>query len=281
MLVSFSQAARTAHRHFLMNQKLQMRAMERLSSGKRINRAADDPAGLAISEKMRAQIRGLNQAVRNAQDGISMIQTAEGALNETHAILQRIRELANQAANDTYSESDREQIQNEINLLIDEINGISGRTEFNTRSLLNGDGEGGSSQFTLQIGANGGQTMVLAIGNMSSVGLGLSSDPDSEHYLDVTSHEKASAALDRIDVAIQKVSSERSRLGAYHNRLEHTISNLMTTSENLQAAESRIRDADMAKEIIEYTKRSILSQVALAMIAQANKQAQNVLKLLP
>ena len=280
MKLNFHSIAATAYRHFNIHQQLQFRAMERLSSGLRINRAADDAAGLAISEKMRAQIRGLQQAARNAQDGISLIQTAEGALNESHAILQRIRELTVQAANDTNTDSEREAIQTEINQLIDELNRIANNNEINTRPLLNGSGEDGKVELTLQIGANAGQTMAISIGDRRATALGLSNDPNDPNYLDVSSYEKATAALERIDEAMEKVSSERSSLGAYQNRLEHTINYLTNAAENLQAAESRIRDADIAKEMMEYTKHSILSQVALAMMAQANKQAELVLKLL-
>ncbi|KEF40310.1 flagellin/flagellar hook associated protein [Schinkia azotoformans MEV2011] len=280
MRINHNPVALTAYYNYMKHQSLQQRAMERLSSGLRINRASDDAAGLAISEKMRAQIRGLNQAARNAQDGISLIQTAEGALGETHAILQRVRELTVQAANDTNTASEREVIQNEINQLLDGIQHISETTEFNTRPLLKNKESDRKSKFSLQIGANAGQTMLIEINDMGLDSLGLSKDPNSENYIDVSTHEKATSALERLDGAIKKVSSERSKLGAYQNRLDHTISNLMNTAENLQAAESRIRDADIAKEIMEYTKRSILSQVALAMIAQANQQSQMILKLL-
>ncbi|WP_017756420.1 flagellin N-terminal helical domain-containing protein [Calidifontibacillus oryziterrae] len=280
MIINYYSTALIAYNNYIRQQSYLQKSMERLSTGLRINRAADDPAGLAISEKMRAQIRGLNQAARNAQDGISLIQTAEGALNETHAILQRIRELTVQAGNDTNSEAEREAIQTEINLLLEEIQQISDSTEFNTQPLLNGADGGAKSTFTLQVGANAGQTMTIEIGNIGLASLGLSNDPNSEFYLDVSTHDKATSALDRIDEAISKVSSERSRLGAYQNRLEHTINNLNNTAENLQAAESRIRDADIAKEMMEYTKRLLLSQVALAMLAQANQQSQMVLKLL-
>lgn len=266
----------TSYRHYKNHLLAQQKAMERLSSGLRINRAADDAAGLAISEKMRAQIRGLNQAARNAQDGISLIRTAEGALQETHSILQRIRELTVQAANDTNSDTERQNIQTEINQLIDEINRIGRDTQFNTRPLLNGE----SNSLKLQIGANAGQSMTIEINDMRASALNLSNDPNSNNYYDVTSHEKATANLDVIDKAIQMVSSERANLGAYENRLEFTISNLLNTADNLQAAESRIRDADMAKEILEYTKHSILMQVSLALMAQANQQQKLVLKLL-
>ena len=359
--------------------------MERLSSGMRINRAGDDAAGLAISEKMRGQIRGLKQAQRNAQDGISLIQTAEGALNETHAILQRMRELATQAANDTNTPEDRAEIQKEIDQLAQEITRISTDTEFNTQKLLNGD-----LDVKFHIGANQGQNISLSIGNMdadslmvsgqlsdaqSLTGLDnvnlysrtlnditikfevgdtrettaeftaanesdpdtitvtlagdgnntdaslssvvkalksvagdagvvietgedfngatklstppddieiekLNADPDALVGINVSSQQFADQAITTIDNAIQQVSAERSKLGAYQNRLEHTIANLGTSAENLQAAEARIRDLDMAEEIMAFTKNNILQQAATAMLAQANMAPQSVLQLL-
>ena len=417
--------ALNAHRQLGVNQSNASKSMERLSSGMRINRAGDDAAGLAISEKMRGQIRGLKQAARNAQDGISLIQTAEGGLNESHAILQRMRELANQAANDTNVGVDRGEIQKEITALTSELNRIGNTTEFNTQKLLNGGdvagaGPGGPTgaigNFTvgtssddttptagvysfeittnladgdvvtiagkdytagedfevgddieataaalaavitggytataaagvitlteetpsgvdlnagditiarsggggggtgvgysaaLQIGANNAQSMTIEIGDMRAAALYVSGDTASgtvtakdgavasyvatqevtngttntgaEYALDVSSHEKATAALSVIDDAIEAVSSERSKLGAYQNRLEHTIANLGTSAENLQAAESRIRDLDMAEEIMAFTKNNILQQAATAMLAQANMAPQSVLQLL-
>ncbi|SFC24099.1 flagellin [Bacillus sp. OV322] len=391
----------------------QSKSMEKLSSGLRINRAGDDAAGLAISEKMRGQIRGLDQASRNAQDGISLIQTAEGALNETHDILQRMRELAVQAGNDTNTGSDRGEIQKEINSLTSEINRIGNTTEFNTQKLLNGDhdgaavpakdavagvytiktgdlatvsggvtitldgqalsgistsgsgsvdantikaaisgnsglsakytvsvtGSGANATVTLtqksgqesssaptvsgsslsvstttagaaavsgvaatpakslkfQIGANENQSLTLDISDMRAKALGISTsgsadatlavtngtnNTTTEQALNVSSHSSAASAVTTIQAAIDKVSAERSKLGANQNRLEHTINNLGTSSENLTAAESRIRDVDMAKEMMNQTKNSILSQAAQAMLAQANQQPQGVLQLL-
>jgi len=377
--------AMNAHRQLAINQSNASKSMEKLSSGFRINRAGDDAAGLAISEKMRGQIRGLKQAQRNAQDGISLIQTAEGALNETHAILQRMRELAVQAANDTNTEVDRSEIQKEINELIDEIDRIANQTQFNTKHLLNGTFTG-----TFHIGANETQSITLTIGNMAagrapevtfdtpvidqkldgasvssvagfdksgevtfsvihSAEDGLYATIDGEAVLqtvaseagemtyttasgksvtadlgtinlnegesvdivinvtveDVPDDEKglqvgelkvenvtkdsvggimtqagADKAITVINDAIEAVSAERSKLGAYQNRLEHTISNLGTSAENLQAAESRIRDLDMAEEIMAFTKNNILQQAATAMLAQANMAPQSVLQLL-
>jgi flagellin len=372
--------------------------MERLSSGMRINRAGDDAAGLAISEKMRGQIRGLKQAQRNAQDGISLIQTAEGALNETHAILQRMRELAIQAGNDTNTAEDRAEIQKEINQLTSEVNRIGNTTEFNTQKLLNatagkttsaasaqagvwditvgtaditidgvsftyndtspdqGAGEwnnanaladlvnahaelsekytasedngnlrltqkagyesatgptssatvtevtagqaaaAGYSEFVAQIGANENQTMTLEFTDMRAAALGITGTGSGftatatvtdgtdnnavENALDVSTSENAGNAATVIQKAIDTVSAERSKLGAYQNRLEHTISNLGTSAENMQAAESRIRDLDMAEEMMAFTKNNILQQAATAMLAQANMAPQSVLQLL-
>lgn len=313
MIINNNISALNTYRQLGVNNAAGAKAMEKLSSGLRINRAGDDAAGLAISEKMRAQVRGLDQASRNSQDGISMIQTAEGALQETQNILQRMRELATQAANDTNVGVDRGEIQKEINALTSEINRIGNTTEFNQQSLLNGGetkaddgtitpGTGFSAAF--QIGANQGQSMTIDINDMRSAALGISGtaaydgDVDGaaftatnvvtngstntaeEMALDVSSHESASAAIKVINNAIETVSAERSNLGAYQNRLEHTISNLNNSSENLQAAESRIRDVDMAKEVMEMTRTNILSQASQAMLAQANQKPQAVLQLL-
>lgn len=247
----------------------QSKAMQKLSSGLRINSAADDAAGLAISEKMRSQIRGLDQATNNAQDGISLLQTAEGALNETHDILQRMRELAVQGANDTNTTEDRNQIQTELNQLMSEIDRIAKTTQFNTQNLL-----GGTFSATLQVGANAGQIITFSISAMDTSGLSLGTN------IAVDTNAAASTAISALDKAIKLVSSQRSNLGALENRLDHTINNLTTSSENLTSAESRIRDVDMAKEISEETKDSILAQAAQAMLAQANQQPQQVLQLL-
>ncbi|GER68383.1 flagellin [Weizmannia acidilactici] len=247
----------------------QSKAMQKLSSGLRINSAADDAAGLAISEKMRSQIRGLDQATNNAQDGISLLQTAEGALNETHDILQRMRELAVQGANDTNTTEDRNQIQTELNQLMSEIDRIAKTTQFNTQNLL-----GGTFSATLQVGANAGQIITFSISAMDTTGLSLGTN------IAVDTNAAASTAISALDKAIKLVSSQRSNLGALENRLDHTINNLTTSSENLTSAESRIRDVDMAKEMSEETKDSILAQAAQAMLAQANQQPQQVLQLL-
>jgi len=355
-----------AYRQYSLRNEAMAKSVQRLSSGLRINCAADDPAGLAISEKMRSQIRGLNMAVKNCEDAVSLIQTAEGALNETHAILQRMRELAMQSASDTNTDGiDRNALNAEFQQLKQEINDIAKQTRFNSMNLLDGgfgvsvdeaassaigatgvtaisisgatagelftftdlgtdltivrqsDGEtltiaGGSMQageqtlyvdefgitiktdgsFTaaglngldvhmtspvsggvIQTGANAGDTMGISIGNMSAAGIGISS-------LSVDSRDGAQSALSALDGAIEKVSVQRATLGAQQNRLQHKIENLQTTSENLQAAESRIRDVDMAKEMSEYTKNSIMVQVSTAILAQANAAPKNVLTLL-
>ncbi|KPU44667.1 A-type flagellin [Oxobacter pfennigii] len=393
MIINHNLNAMNSSRMLNANNSRATKSMEKLSSGLRINRAGDDAAGLAISEKMRGQIAGLDQAANNAQDGISLIQTAEGALNETHSILQRMRELAVQASNDTNVGVDRTEIQKELNQLADEVDRIANTTEFNTQKLLNGDKVGlkakvdgkvtyqnnsslnitgditisdkdlinksgtiiitrtngtvGASTLTVsnfhigdpnglgmttasitglnqltfngatlqfaiaggndlmdmkigesitvslfamedaetdvskalsfQIGANSGQNMLVGIGKMDASSLGIRKGSDA---VDVSDAESATAAITSINSAIEKVSAQRAQLGAYQNRLEHTINNLGTSSENLSAAESRIRDVDMAAEMSEYSKNNILAQAAQAMLAQANQQPQNVLQLL-
>jgi flagellin len=372
MRINHNISALNTYRQLSANNANGQKSLEKLSSGLRINRAGDDAAGLAISEKMRGQIRGLDQASRNAQDGISLIQTAEGALNETHSILQRMRELAVQSSSDTNINTDRIAIQTEINELATEVSRIATTTQFNNQNLLSGtfgtqlgvsglkvgsagvtaiDISGaksgntytittsGANKYTLtdttgttgtqnvtlndntagvlnfdkfgikitvngtqtaagiaatvagggaagtvitsgvglggtfQIGANSGENVSLTIANMDAASLGVGA-------LDVTSQATASAAISTIDGAITTVSTQRSSLGAMQNRLEHTINNLGTSSENLSAAESRVRDVDMAKEMMEYTKNNILSQAAQAMLAQANQAPQGVLQLL-
>ncbi|SDF79705.1 flagellin [Sporolituus thermophilus] len=388
MIINHNMAALNTYNRLSANNTNTSKALEKLSSGLRINRAGDDAAGLAISEKMRGQIRGLDQATRNAQDSISLIQTAEGALNETHSILQRMRELAVQAANDTNTATDRNEIQKEINQLTDEIDRIANTTEFNTQKLLDGSKVGlrdaikgsvtaqlnttanlqftnstlslngsaidvtgtiiitrvkegsvasvgefaigdpngisasltgtalstidiggsfninitgnlrsmkvgesitisvrkyesektdASTALSMQIGANSGQNILIGINSMKAADLGVRNGSDA---LDVTTYQNATAAVTSINNAIELVSAERSKLGAFQNRLEHTINNLSTSSENLTAAESRIRDVDMAKEMMNFQKNSILAQAAQAMLAQANQQPQGVLQLL-
>ena len=390
MIINHNMNALNAHRNMGINNTAAGKSMEKLSSGLRINRAGDDAAGLAISEKMRGQIRGLTQASRNSADGISMIQTAEGALNETTNILQRMRELAVQASNDTNTTSDREEIQKEINALTEEVDRIANNTEFNTQKLLNGNKSGevgdiikeavaetkgefeidlggtdlqdndviiidgkkitiddagdqdkvqekiskalkekydvvfdntnnaqkitltqkvgadkeeikaslkgtdltvnstagvqerdaqiSEGQVSVQVGANANQSMSIEIGDMRAEALGITNAKGKG--LSVESAEDANEAITAFDAALNAVSSQRANLGAVQNRLEYTISNLDNTAENLTSAESTLRDVDMAKEMMEYSKNNILNQAAQAMISQANQQPQNVLQLL-
>jgi len=270
MIINHNLNAMNAHRNMMENTNKAGKSMEKLSSGLRINRAGDDAAGLAISEKMRGQIRGLNQASRNASDGISLIQTAEGALNETHDILQRMRELAVQASNDTNVTDDRKAIKSEVDQLANEITRIGQQTEFNTKKLLTG-----GLSIKLHVGANSGQTIDLAISKMCASDLGVGSAA-----VLVTTQGAAETSIGLINTAITKVSTQRANLGALQNRLEHTIKNVDTSSENLQAAESRIRDVDMAKEMMNFSKNNILNQAAQAMLSQANQAPQGVLQLL-
>lgn len=270
MIINTNIASLNAQRNLSGTNNALQKSLEKLSSGFRINKAADDAAGLAISEKMRAQIRGLNQAQRNAQDGISLAQTAEGALNETHSILQRMRELAVQSASDSNTDNDRAQINEEVQALVKELDRIAKTTEFNTQVLLDGTFTGK----LIQVGANANQTISISISAMTVSGaLKLSG-------VTVSTQAGANSAIARISNAIDAVSTARAKLGALQNRLEHTIANLGTASENLTAAESRIRDVDMAKEMSEFTKNQILSQAGVAMLAQANQAPQAVLKLL-
>lgn len=392
MIINHNMNALNAHRNMGVNNTAAGKSMEKLSSGLRINRAGDDAAGLAISEKMRGQIRGLTQASRNSADGISMIQTAEGALNETTNILQRMRELAVQASNDTNTSSDREEIQKEINALTEEVDRIANNTEFNTQKLLNGsksgeegdlvreavteqkgefkiilnanladkdrlvvdgkvikfdktdvvsvtaaktklekvlgdkydiavddlqnikltqkegtdkdefkvslngvdlaadkakiekdgitarDEELSEGKVSVQVGANASQSMSIEIGDMRAQALKIVNDKG--RGLSVETAQSANEAITAFDAALNAVSSQRANLGAVQNRLEYTISNLDNTAENLTSAESTLRDVDMAKEMMEYSKNNILNQAAQAMISQANQQPQNVLQLL-
>ena len=269
MVVQHNLSAMNTNRQMGVVTSALQKSTEKLSSGYKINRAGDDAAGLSISEKMRSQIRGLNKASDNAQDGISLIQVAEGALNETHSILQRMNELATQAANDTNTSVDRQSIKDEIKQLNEELDRISSTTQFNKQDLLTGGFSG-----KLQVGALEGQTMDVKISlAVSAKGLKVSA-------VEVSTNAKAGAAMQSIQDAIESVSKQRSKLGAIQNRLEHTINNLDTNAENTQAAESRIRDTDMADEMVQYSKNNILSQAGQSMLAQANQQTQGVLSLL-
>jgi flagellin len=270
MIINHNMQAMNAHRSIGVNATNLSKNTEKLSSGQRINRAGDDAAGLSISEKMRGQIRGLNQASRNAQDGISLIQTAEGAMDEVHSMLQRMRELAVQSANDTNADGvDRDALQAEIDQLVSEINAIQTRAEFNSMKLLDGTFTGKK----FQIGANEGQTIEVEIEDLTTT-------VADALAVDISTQAGAETAISDITESINALSTERSKLGAVQNRLEHTVRNLDNSAENLQAAESRIRDTDMAQEMMEFTKNNVLNQAAQAMLAQANQLPNQVLSLL-
>jgi len=270
MKINHNIQALNAYRNLSQTMSSTSKSLEKLSSGLRINKAADDAAGLAISEKMRSQIRGLDMAERNTLDAVSLVQTAEGALNEVHSILQRMRELSVQGANGTLETDDKTAIQSEITQLIDEVDRIAETTQFNSQNLLDGTG-GESGKFTFQIGANTGEKLEITIGKMDAATLGISS-------IDVSTDPQA--AITALDAAISKVSEQRSNLGAYQNRLEHTTNNLQIANENLTSAESRIRDLDMAEEMTNFTRNNILNQAGQAMLAQANQLPQGILQLL-
>ena len=264
MVVQHNLTAMNSNRMLGLTNATQAKSTEKLSSGYKINRAADDAAGLAISEKMRRQVRGLTQAAANAQDGVSMVQTAEGALNEVHDMLQRMNELAVKAVNGTNQTDDQGYIQSEINQLASEITRTANDTKFNKKDLLNGSGT-----VSLQVGAEAGNTITINLSDMKAATIGVGS-------LNIST----SGAITSIDNAIQSVSKFRSDLGAVQNRLEHTINNLKNVAENTQAAESAIRDTDMATEMVKYSNNNILAQAGQAMLAQANQSNQGVLSLL-
>jgi flagellin len=274
MIVQHNMTALNANRNLGVTNTNLAKNTEKLSSGYRVNRAADDAAGLSISEKMRGQIRGLNQASTNAEDGTSLIQTAEGALSEMHSVIQRMRELSVQASNDTYVTADRVAIALEVKALVSEIDRIAQQTEFNTMKLLSG----GFTGKALQVGANTGQYITFSISEMSSSALGI------QEVAGVISTEATgvniTGVISTVNDALTTISLQRSTLGAIQNRLEHTIANADNTSENLQSAESRIRDLDMADEMVKYSKNSILQQAGQSMLAQANQATQGILSLL-
>ena len=277
MRINTNVMALNAKNKLTVNQSKVESSIKKLSSGYRINSAADDAAGLAISEKMRAQIRGLKQAQDNAQDGISLLQTAEGALQQTTDILQRMRELVVKAQNTgVLTDSDKTSISSELSTLRNEIDRIATSTTFNGKKLLNGT----ATDFKFKIGANtdAEDTISITINNMNSTGL--KSGGGSAFSIAIDTAENANSTLVAIDYAIGKVSEQRTNIGVLQNRMEYAISNLGTSEENLTAAESRIRDVDMAEEMVNYTKNSILNQAAMAMLAQANQQPQNILSLL-
>jgi flagellin len=254
--------------------------MEKLSSGERITKAADDASGLAVSEKMRSQIRGLNQASQNVQNGVAFIQTAEGYLQETQDILQRLRELSVQSANGIYTDGDRNQIQVEVSQLVLEVDRVANHAEFNKMKLLDGTfAQGADKIMSIQLGANIDQNVQVVISKMDAAELGLKGDEQGGVF-SLSTLVNANMAIDKLDVALDKVSTQRAQLGAYQNRFEKAVGGIDIAAENLQAAESRIRDADMAKEMVSFSRDQILQQAGTAMLAQANVQTQSVLQLL-
>ena len=285
MVINHNMSAMFAQRSQGLTDLSNQKNMEKLSSGMRINRAGDDASGLAVSEKMRAQIRGLNQASTNAENGISFIQTTEGYLQETSDIVQRIRELAVQSSNGIYSDEDRMQIQVEVSSLIDEVDRIASAAQFNGMNMLTGrfarpTGENAvTGSMWFHIGANMDQRTQVYIGTMSATALGLKNLGD-ETKLSLAAPDDANRAIGTLDEALKKINKQRADLGAYQNRLEKTVVGLDIGAENLQASESRIRDTDMASEMVDFKKNQVLSQAGTAMLAQANQQSQNVLSLL-
>lgn len=289
MIINHNIGAIFTQRQLSVNGREQDKEIEKLSSGMRINRAGDDASGLAVSEKLRSQVQGLRRANQNVMDGISFIQTAEGYLEETQTILQRLRELAVQASNGIYTSEDRMQIQVEVSQLIDEVNRISSHAQFNGLNLLTGRFARFTGENTvvasmwLHVGANMDQRERMYIGTMSAQGLGLQSpvgNADSASFISLSTPDKANMAIGMIDMALTKVSKQRADLGAYQNRMEKASVGLMVGYENMQAAESRIRDSDMAEEMSKFVSRQILTQAATGMLAQANQKPQLMLQLL-
>ena len=283
MIINHNMSSLYANRTLGVNNAQLMGNIEKLSSGQRINKAGDDASGLAVSEKMRSQIRGLNQANRNIENGVSFIQATEGYLQETTDILQRVRELAVQSANGIYSDEDRTQIQVEVSQLVAEIDRIASQAQFNGMNMLTGgfaedSASGRVMQF--QIGANVDQNARVYIGTITAQALGLRGAQGTDEQIGISSPDTANMAIATIDNALLTVSKQRADLGAYQNRFEMAAQGIGVAAENLQAAESRIRDTDMASEMVEYTKNQILTQSGTAMLAQANSQSQNVLALL-
>jgi flagellin len=283
MIINHNMSALYANRSLGVTQADVAKSIEKLSSGQRINRAGDDASGLAVSEKMRSQIRGLNQAERNIQNGVAFIQTTEGYLQETQDILHRLRELSVQSANGIYTDEDRMQIQVEVSQLIDEVNRIASHAQFNGMNLLTGAFAQNSTVnriMQLQVGANMDQNEQIFIGTMTAQALGLQTAQGEEGTITIASPETANQAIGSIDSALRQISKQRADLGAYQNRFEMAAEGVAIAAENLQAAESRIRDADMAAEMVSYTRDQILSQAGNAMLAQANTRTQSVLQLL-
>jgi flagellin len=288
MIINHNMSAIFAHRQLKFNNMAVDKNMEKLSSGERINRAGDDASGLAVSEKMRAQIRGLQRAEKNAQDAVSFIQTTEGYLSETTAILHRLRELSVQASNGIYSSEDRMQIQVEVSALVDEINRVASHAQFNGLNILTGryareTGENVvSASMWFHIGANMDQRERVFIGTMTAQGLGIQGTDGMPHtatFISLSTPDNANISLSTVDRAMQLINKQRADLGAYQNRLEYAMEGLAVGAENLQAAESRIRDADMANQMVDFVKNQILTQSATAMLAQANQKSQSVMQL--
>ena len=285
MVINHNMSAMFSNRQLGVTQLSLTKDMEKLSSGEKINRAGDDASGLAVSEKMRSQVRGLNQASRNAANGISFIQTTEGYLQETTDIVQRIRELAVQSSNGIYSDEDRMQIQVEVSSLIAEVDRIASCAQFNGMNMLTGRfaqpaGENTvTASMWLHIGANMDQRTQVFIGTMSAAALGLR-EVGTETIMSIAEPDLANQSIGTLDEALKTINKQRADLGAYQNRLEFTVKGLDIAAENLQASESRIRDTDMASQMVEFTKNQVLSQAGTAMLAQANAQSQSVLSLL-
>ena len=285
MVINHNMSAMFANRSLGVTNGTLQKDMEKLSSGEKINRAGDDASGLAVSEKMRSQIRGLNRASKNAEDGISFIQTTEGYLQETTDIIQRIRELSVQSANGIYTDEDRMQIQVEVSQLVAEVDRIASQAQFNGMNMLTGRfaqaaGENSvTGSLWLHIGANMDQRVQVFVATMSAAALGIR-ELGTEETLTIATPDEANRAIGTLDEALKKINKQRADLGAYQNRLEYTVKGVDIAAENLQASESRIRDTDMAQQMVEFTKNEVLQQAGTAMLAQANTQSQNVLSLL-
>jgi len=281
MIINHNMSSLHADRVLNISNDSIMKNMEKLSSGERINRAGDDASGLAVSEKMRSQIRGLNQASRNIENGVSFIQTTEGYLTETTDILQRVRELAVQSANGIYSDEDRMQIQVEVSQLVAEIDRVASQAQFNGMNMLTGRfGQASENIMQFQIGANVDQNARVFIGTMTAQALGLKGLQGGDEQISISTPDDANMTIAAVDAALTNVTKQRADLGAYQNRFEMAAKGVNIAAENTQAAESRIRDTDMAAEMVEFSKNQILTQSGTAMLAQANSQSQNVLALL-
>jgi flagellin len=281
MIINHNMSAINANRVLGMTQGDIQKDLEKLSSGQRINRASDDASGLAVSEKMRSQIRGLNQAGQNIQNGISFIQTTEGYLGESTDIVQRLRELAVQSSNGIYSASDRQMIQVEVSQLVDEVNRIASHAQFNGMNMLTGAFAKGSAGVAIQVGANADQNKTIFIGTMSALALGLqSNDGQGVHSINIATAQEANISLAKLDSALGTITKQRADLGAYQSRFEMAAKGVAVASENLTASESRIRDTDMASQMVSYTKNQVLQQAGSAMLAQANVATRSVTQLL-